>query len=58
MHDVNFFQTWGSFRFEKQNGKNREKVWKKVMGFGEEGKNLSSKGFSLFPKTAESAFTE
>ena len=50
MHDVNFFQTWGSFRFEKQNGKNREKVWKKVMGFGEEGKNLSSKGFSLFPK--------
>jgi len=28
MHDVNFFQTWGSFRFEKQNEKNREKVWK------------------------------
>ena len=29
----------------------RKKVWKKEMGFGEEGNNLSSKGFSLFPNS-------
>ena len=37
-----------TFHFAMQKEKCQEKVWKKKMGFGEEGKNLSLKGFSLF----------
>jgi hypothetical protein len=40
----------GIYLFAAQKDKCQEKVWKRVMGFGEEGKNLSSKRFFPLPQ--------
>jgi hypothetical protein len=48
---IHFLNLKGIYLFALQKDKCQEKVWKRVMGFGEAGKKLSSKVFSRFPKS-------